>query len=92
MLHKTDSGNGMTSTADMTANGRAPHGALAVSSGGYHLMGMRPSPSPKADATVPVMLEFGDHSRITSDFAVRNAVGSERRRYHGIKKNEFPRR
>jgi len=75
MLHKSDTGSGMATMDDVPSVEVPPHGSLAFAPGGYHLMCMQPSASLKPGATVPVTLEFADRSRVTADFAVRNAAG-----------------
>ena len=74
MLHKSENRGGMTSM-DMVSSVNVPAGGgVTFAPGGFHLMCTEPKSNLKPGATVPVTLLFQDGSKITTDFAVRNAA------------------
>jgi periplasmic copper chaperone A len=75
MLHKSSESGGMSSMDDVASVPVAPGGKITFAPGGYHLMCMDPSPAMVPGGTVAVTLRFSDGSRITTNFAVRNAQG-----------------
>jgi hypothetical protein len=75
MLHKSDNSGGMEHMMDVSSVEVAPGATLKFAPAGYHLMCMDPSPALKPGAHVAVTLEFADGTKVTSEFAVRNAAG-----------------
>jgi copper(I)-binding protein len=53
----------------------APRATLKFAPGFYHLMCMDPSPALNPGAHAAVTLIFSDGTKVTSQFAVRNAAG-----------------
>jgi periplasmic copper chaperone A len=73
MLHKSETMDGM-SGMEMAENVAVPaHGSVAFAPGGYHLMCTGPKMKP--GATVSVMLQFADGTKLTVPFAVKDARG-----------------
>jgi len=75
MLHKTENKGGTGMMMDMPTVAVPAGSDLAFSPGGYHLMCMGPKPAMKPGATVPVTLDFADGSKVSANFAVKNARG-----------------
>ena len=75
MLHKTDTESGMASMNDVTTIPVAVGAHLSFAPGGYHLMCMDPTAAIEPGNKVPVTLIFSDGTKLTSEFAVRNATG-----------------
>lgn len=75
MLHRTETAGGMASMSDVGSIPVAVGGHVSFSPGGLHLMCMDPTSAIKPGNKVPVTLVFGDGSKVTSDFVVRNAAG-----------------
>jgi len=75
MLHKSDNSGGMEHMMDVASVDVAPGATLKFAPGGYHLMCMDPSPALKPGAHVAVTFGFADGTKVTSEFAVRNAAG-----------------
>jgi len=75
MLHKTETMGGMAMMNDVKQIPLAAGAHLSFSPGGYHLMCMDPTAAIKPGNKVPVTLEFGDGTKVTADFTVRNAAG-----------------
>lgn len=73
MLHKSENTNGM-SGMEMADTITVPaHGNFAFAPGSYHLMCMQPAM--KIGTNVPVTLTFADGTKVTMQFAVKNAKG-----------------
>jgi copper(I)-binding protein len=75
MLHKTDTASGMASMNDVTEIPIAVGAHLSFAPGGYHLMCMDPTSAVEPGNKVPVTLIFLDGTKVTTEFAVRNATG-----------------
>lgn len=75
MLHKTDTASGMASMNDVASIPIAVGGHLSFAPGGYHLMCMNPTSAVENGNKVPVTLVFSDGMQVTTEFAVRNAMG-----------------
>ena len=75
MLHKTDTESGMASMNDVTAIPIAVGAHISFAPGGYHLMCMDPTTAIAPGNKVPVTLIFLDGTKVTTEFAVRNATG-----------------
>jgi copper(I)-binding protein len=75
MLHKSESMNGMASMMDMPSVPVPAGGNATFAPGGYHLMCMQPTPAMKPGASVPVALLFADGSKLSANFAVKDAKG-----------------
>jgi copper(I)-binding protein len=75
MLHKTETESGMASMSDVVRIPIAVGAHLSFAPGGYHLMCMDPTVAVEPGNKVPVTLIFSDGTKLTSEFAVRNATG-----------------
>ena len=75
MLHKSTDMGGMTSMRDVAAVEVPAGTSVKFKPGGYHLMCMGAKPAIKPGLKIPVMLTFKDGSKVTTEFAVRNAAG-----------------
>ena len=75
MLHKTDTESGMASMNDVTTIPIAVGDHISFAPGGYHLMCMEPTAAVAPGNKVPVTLIFLDGTKVTNEFAVRNATG-----------------
>jgi periplasmic copper chaperone A len=75
MLHQSIGGGGMSGMRHISEVKVSPGEKLAFAPGSYHLMCM--SPSLKPGNAAPVTLVFQDGTRLTVNFAVRNAAGKE---------------
>jgi hypothetical protein len=75
MLHKSDNAGRMMHMEDVSSVEVAPRATVKFAPGGYHLMCMGPNPALKPGAHVAVTLDFSDGTKLTSEFAVRGAVG-----------------
>jgi len=75
MLHKTEETSGMASMDDVAQIPVAAGAHLSFAPGGYHLMCMDPTAAIRPGGRVAVTLSFADGSKVTADFAVRNATG-----------------
>ncbi|HUO93583.1 MAG TPA: copper chaperone PCu(A)C [Rhizomicrobium sp.] len=75
MLHKTDTESGMASMHDVASIPIAVGQHVSFAPGGYHLMCMEPTSQIAPGNKVPVSLIFEDGTKVTTDFAVRNATG-----------------
>lgn len=75
MLHKTDDMNGMSSMGDVANIPVAAGDTLKFAPGGYHLMCMNPTAAMKVGAKVMVTLEFAGGTKLSADFAVKDAKG-----------------
>ncbi len=75
MLHKSENIGGMEHMAGVASVDVAPGATLKFAPRSYHLMCMNPDPALQIGAKVPVTLDFADGTKITTDFAVRNAAG-----------------
>ena len=75
MLHKSESEGGAMKMLDVASVPVPVGGDITFAPGGYHLMCMDAKPEMKPGATVPVTLDFADGSKVTSNFAVKNAKG-----------------
>jgi periplasmic copper chaperone A len=75
MLHKTDTASGMASMNDVVSIAIAVGDHVSFAPGGYHLMCMDPTVAVEPGNKVPVTLVFEDGTKITTEFAVRNATG-----------------
>ena len=75
MLHRSKNTGGTMRMEDVSSVEVAPRATLKFAPGFYHLMCMNPSPALKPGAHVAVTLVFSDGTKVTSDFAVRNAAG-----------------
>ena len=75
MLHRTENRGGMSAMTDVTGVDVAPGATLSFSPGGYHLMCMNAGAAIHPGATVPVTLTFQDGTKVTANFAVRDAAG-----------------
>ncbi len=75
MLHRSTESGGMSSMEDVASVPVAPGETVKFAPGGYHLMCMDPSPAMKPGNTVAVTFKFSDGSKVTANFAVRNAQG-----------------
>ena len=75
MLHKTDTASGMASMNDVVSIPIAVGDHVSFAPGGYHLMCMDPTVAVEPGNKVPVTLVFEDGTKVTSEFAVRNATG-----------------
>lgn len=71
MLHRSTA----TGMEDVSSVAVAPGATVKFAPGGYHLMCMNPTGAIKPGAKVSVTLSFSDGSKVTGDFAVRNAKG-----------------
>ena len=77
MLHKSMNMNGQESMVMVKSVKVPAHGKIEFAPGGYHLMCLKPQPSMKVGARVPVTLRFADGTKMTADFPVRNATGNK---------------
>jgi periplasmic copper chaperone A len=75
MLHKSENIGGMMRMDEVSSVEVAPRATLKFAPGFYHLMCMNPNPALKPGAHVAVTLVFSDGTKVTSEFAVRNAAG-----------------
>ena len=75
MLHKSENVGGMTHMEEVSGVDLAPRATMKFAPGGYHLMCMNPNPALKPGAHVAVTLIFADGTKVTSEFAARNAAG-----------------
>ena len=75
MLHKTENKGGTGMMMDMPTIAVPAGNDLAFSPGGYHLMCTGPKAAMKPGATVPVTLDFANGSKVSANFAVKNARG-----------------
>jgi copper(I)-binding protein len=75
MLHKSDAMNGMSGMSDVENVLVAAGDTVRFAPGGYHLMCTDPTLAMRAGATVPVTLEFVGGTKISADFAVKDAKG-----------------
>jgi hypothetical protein len=75
MLHESVSMNGMSSMESIESIPVPPGTDVTFAPGGYHLMCMKPTAAMKPGGSVPVTLQFADGSKVTSNFAVKNAKG-----------------
>ena len=75
MLHVSENKGGMSAMRHVDSVDVAPGGLLEFKQGGYHLMCMQATAAIKPGATVPVTLVFQGGAKVTTDFAVRDAMG-----------------
>jgi len=75
MLHKTADMNGMSSMGDVASIPVVAGDTLKFAPGGYHLMCMNPTAAMRPGTKVAVTLEFAGGTKISSDFAVKDAKG-----------------
>lgn len=75
MLHKSSDMGGMTSMEDVATVDVPARTSVEFKPGGYHLMCMGAKPAIKPGAKIPVTLTFKDGTKVTAEFAVRNAAG-----------------
>jgi copper(I)-binding protein len=75
MLHKSESQGGAMKMVEVASVPVPVGGDITFAPGGYHLMCMDTKPEMKPGTTVPVTLDFADGSKVTSNFAVKNAKG-----------------
>jgi copper(I)-binding protein len=75
MLHQSENVGGTMRMEDVASVEVAPGATLKFAPGGYHLMCIDPSPGLKPSGHAAVTLVFADGTKVTSDFAVRNAAG-----------------
>lgn len=75
MLHVSENKGGMSAMRHVDSVDVAAGGTLEFKQGGYHLMCMQATAAIKPGATVPVTLLFRDGTKVTADFAVRDAAG-----------------
>jgi copper(I)-binding protein len=75
MLHKSDEMNGIAGMSDIANIPVASGDTLKFAPGGYHLMCMNPTAAMKPEAKVSVTLDFADGTKLSADFAVKNAKG-----------------
>ena len=75
MLHKTDTASGMASMNDVVNIPIAAGAHVSFAPGGYHLMCMDPTVAVEPGNKVPVTLIFEDGTKVSTEFAVRNATG-----------------
>ena len=75
MLHRSENKGGMGSMAHVMEVDVPAGGTLAFAPGGYHLMCMDAKPVLKPGTNVPVIFQFKDGQKVTTQFQVRNAAG-----------------
>ncbi|HVU19366.1 MAG TPA: copper chaperone PCu(A)C, partial [Rhizomicrobium sp.] len=75
MMHQTMDMGGMSRMQDATRIPIPAGGEVKFAPGGFHLMCMNPTAAMKDGATVSVALRLSDKSKVTADFAVKNAQG-----------------
>ncbi|MDE2631094.1 MAG: copper chaperone PCu(A)C [Alphaproteobacteria bacterium] len=75
MLHKSETAGGAMRMEDVSSVEVAPGATLKFAPGGYHLMCMNPNPALKPGGRTAVTLVFSDGTKLTGEFAVRNAAG-----------------
>ena len=75
MLHQSENMGGMMDMKDVASVNVPAGGTIKFSPGGYHLMCMDTTKAIQPGKTVPVTLEFGDGTKVVSNFAVRTAAG-----------------
>jgi hypothetical protein len=75
MLHKSMTMNGMSRMESIESIPVPPGTDVTFAPGGYHLMCMKPTAAMKPGASVPVTLDFADGSKLSANFAVKNAKG-----------------
>ncbi len=73
MLHQTSDKGGMKGMSKVDQVSVPAGGDVSFAPGGYHLMCMQSNLT--AGGTVPVTLMFSDGSKLTTDFAVKDAKG-----------------
>lgn len=74
MLHQSETMNGMSGMTMAESITVPAHGQFVFKPGGYHLMCMTPKMT--IGTNVTVTLAFGDGTKVTTSFAVKNAKGN----------------
>ncbi len=74
MLHQSETMNGMSGMMMAESITVPAHGQFMFKPGGYHLMCMAPRMT--IGTNVTVTLAFGDGTKMTAPFAVKNAKGN----------------
>jgi len=75
MLHRSENKGGMSTMRHVESVEVAPGGSLEFKQGSYHLMCMQATAAIKPGGSVPVTLVFQDGTKVTANFAVRDAMG-----------------
>ena len=76
MLHKSELVGSVETMREVESVTVPAHGSIEFAPGGLHIMCMSPSETLKPGTMTRVTLSFKDGESLTSDFAVRSALGN----------------